>query len=401
MTPLRYTATAAVALTVTAIGIPLALLPGTDNPGTTTVLAAATSQTSPAPATNTAASLPTSAITTPATGSTYTIHAGTDLARAHTRTERLRLAEERALAAAKKARAQARAERLAEQQRIEARREARQAAERREARAQERRQQARLERRLRVAKPRVQAPFTIATFNALGDSHTVKGGNKAHKYTDSTTRTRWTKELFNTYALDVIGLQEFQRIQQQTFLRMAGDTYGHFGSGANSVVWRKSKFEFVNGIFISVPYFGGAPTPMPVVRLRSTETGQEMVFLSVHNPADARGPAQHWRNAAVAKELAYIQNLWDTATPEDPRVPVFLLGDMNDGAEFFCPITATNLMRAAAGGSHTAAGCVMPPFGGVDWITGTKGARFSGFQVIRTPKVERTTDHPLIIARVG
>jgi endonuclease/exonuclease/phosphatase family metal-dependent hydrolase len=245
--------------------------------------------------------------------------------------------------------------------------------------------------------PAVEDPFTVATVNARGHSHTAPGGNKP-RFADSLARTRWAARLFDKHALDVVALQEFEPEQQRAFLARAGQTYGFHGPRANGVAWRLSKFELVSTTALTVPYFYGKPVPMPVVRLRSTTTGQEMVFISVHNPADARGPAQRWRNIAVQRELAYVTALRAEADP----VPVFLLGDMNDQRRFFCPITATGVIRAAAGGSNRNGRCVTPTgFRGIDWITATRGVAFSSHEVVRSRLVEKSTDHPLVVARAG
>ena len=50
---------------------------------------------------------------------------------------------------------------------------------------------------------------------------------------------------------------------------------------------------------------------MPIVRLRDRSTGQEAVFVNVHNPADTRAyPRQAaWRAAAVRTEVKLLRSL--------------------------------------------------------------------------------------------
>ena len=247
------------------------------------------------------------------------------------------------------------------------------------------------------ANPPVQTPFMVASFNALGSSHTDGKKPQRKGYAHSTTRMRNAVALFNTRNLDVIALQEFQPPQKAAFTAAAGTSFGLYVQGANAVAWRTSKFEFVTAATLPVPYLGGTPTPMPIVLLKSITTGQEMVFISVHNPADARGPAQHWRNAAVAQELEYLRYLRSTPRP----VPMFLLGDMNDRERFFCPITATGDMHSASGGSNVNGTCVHPPYRGVNWVTGSTGVTFSRFLVNTSPVTRRLSDHPLVIAQAG
>lgn len=249
-----------------------------------------------------------------------------------------------------------------------------------------------------VKNPPVQSPFTLASFNALGYGHTAPGGNRKG-WADGYTRTRWAIRALNLHHVDVVGLQEFQPEQHAEFTKNTAGTFAVHRVGANAVAWRTSAFAFVSAATVTIPYFGGVPTPQPVVRLRSTVSGQEVVVISVHNPADARGPAQRLRNIATANEVAYI----DALRAITPRVPIFMTGDMNDREEFFCPFTASGVMRAAAGGSHTSAGCTYPSTRahGVDWIFGSKGVTFSGYTVDRSRLVSRTSDHPLVVTKVG
>lgn len=296
---------------------------------------------------------------------------------------------------------------------VEARREEREAVQAREARARERaeeaaarrarmeqaavrkRREARLERR-EARTPGVLAPFRVAAFNALGHSHTVPGGNRPG-WLNSATRTGFLVTLLESHRVDVVGLQEFQPQQRVAFQRRAGARWAVHTVGANAVAWRRSQFVFVSAATVSIPYFGGRLTPQPVVRLRSLVTGQEMNFLSVHNPADARGPAQRWRDEAIRRQIDWLDAQRDAPTP----VPSFLLGDLNDREEAFCPLMRTGFVASAAGGGASAAGCSMPAFGGVDWMFATKGVRFTGFAADRGPLVSRASDHPFIVATAG
>ena len=117
---------------------------------------------------------------------------------------------------------------------------------------------------------------------------------------------------------------------------------------ANSIVWRSDVWQFVSGHTIDIPYFGGKPKPMPYILLRHVGTGREVWFANFHNPASVRGPAAHWRREAVSRESALANSLASNGTP------VIMTGDMNDRAEFFCPMTARTQMHAANGGSRGA-----------------------------------------------
>ncbi|MGN6781525.1 MAG: hypothetical protein ACTHJH_08490, partial [Marmoricola sp.] len=156
-------------------------------------------------------------------------------------------------------------------------------------------------------------PFQVASFNALGASHTDGAHPERAGWRGSTKRIRDAGALFESYGLDVIGLQEFQPRQQAAFRAAYGDTYDVVvGAGPgrpNAVAWRRSRFALVSTAMLKVPYFWGEPTPMPVVTLLDRRTGRRLTVLAVHNPADTHGAAQRSRNAATAKELAALTAL--------------------------------------------------------------------------------------------
>ncbi len=79
--------------------------------------------------------------------------------------------------------------------------------------------------------------------------------------------------------------------------------------------------------------------------------------------------------------------------------PVFVTGDMNERASYFCSMSSSGLMHAAAGGrAHP---CRAPRGNGfgIDWIFGSRGVRFSDFRVDHGRLDRWTTDHPLAVAR--
>ncbi|MGN6780585.1 MAG: hypothetical protein ACTHJH_03700, partial [Marmoricola sp.] len=116
--------------------------------------------------------------------------------------------------------------------------------------------------------------------------------------------------------------------------------------------------------------------------------------LSVHNPADTHGAAQRWRNAATAKELAALTAL----RTAHPGIPVLWLGDMNDGATFFCAATAGGVFHAAAGGSNDTLGCVSPDYDGIDWVLGSSNLAFSGWTIDHATQDRRISHHPLVVS---
>jgi hypothetical protein len=56
-------------------------------------------------------------------------------------------------------------------------------------------------------------------------------------------------------------------------------------------------------------------------------------------------------------------------------------------------------MVAARGGSNGPGGCAAGSPRAVDWVFGSAGVRFTGYTEDRGPLVDRTTDHPVVVAR--
>ena len=240
--------------------------------------------------------------------------------------------------------------------------------------------------------------LVVATFNTLGASHTTASG-KRPTMASGATRTRWALRLLDAYAVDVVGLQEFQAPQRRAFHLYGRGTYATWspaGDTENSVAWRRSTIELLSASTVGIPYFNGHQRRMPVVRLRVRATGQEFYLANFHNPADtSRFPHQaRWRAEATAREVRLVASLG-----RSQRVPILVTGDMNERASIFCRFTASGQMTAAAGGSHQGS-CQPPQRPGIDWIFGsTRGVRFSSYTVDNSRLVDKTTDHPLVLTR--
>ena len=201
--------------------------------------------------------------------------------------------------------------------------------------------------------------------------------------------------------MDVVGFQEMERSQYERFVYLRGSSFGIYPDEAvgntarpNSIAWRLDTWELVSATTITVPYFGGRLIQQPVVLLRNVQTRRRAWFLNTHNPADARGPAQHLRDEAVRIQIAAVNRL----RAETPFLPVFFTGDMNDREEFFCPVTARTDLRAANGGSNVGGICILPRPAKIDWIMGTREVTFTDYLARDDELVDRTTDHPVIMA---
>ncbi|WP_183094581.1 endonuclease/exonuclease/phosphatase family protein [Nocardioides stalactiti] len=250
------------------------------------------------------------------------------------------------------------------------------------------------------------AVFRLASFNVLGHSHTKPGGNKCCKWAQSGSRTAWTLQLIRGNNISVAGLQEFEKEQYHQFMSMTGGSWAAYPGMSmgnnpvrNSIAWNTSIFELVEAHTIPIPYFHGNLVPMPYILLKHRETGRLAWFINIHNPASVRGNAQHWRDAATAKEIALMNDLQAPESPNQLGIPTFLMGDFNEKAEAFCRVTAGANAQAANGG--TSSPCQLPSNHGIDWIFGsTPGVTFSGYVRMDGGLVNRASDHPMIFSDV-
>jgi endonuclease/exonuclease/phosphatase family metal-dependent hydrolase len=237
--------------------------------------------------------------------------------------------------------------------------------------------------------------FRVTSLNILGHSHTTSGP-RARRYPSGPTRAGFVADLLASWDVDVAGLQELQAPQWGVLARRLPN-WSHYGPGlgrevmANSIIWDSRVWELVDGNTIQIPYFGGRRRGMPYVLLRNLATGQEVWFANFHNPADAHGPAQRWRNAATAIQIQLANNLGADGTP------VVFTGDFNDREQYFCPIVANTALEASQGGSADG-GCAPPAKMDVDWVFGSPPIQFTQHIRVIDGLIDRTTDHPMIVA---
>lgn len=246
------------------------------------------------------------------------------------------------------------------------------------------------------------ARFRMASFNVLGAGHTDKGGNRKG-WASGTQRMTWAVQFINNRGLDVIGFQEFQEPQFDKFKELQGKTWAVYPGARfthaamqNSIGWKTSVWQLVEARTVGIPYFDGNMIRMPYVLLRHVETGRLAWFFNTHNPADARGPAQRWRDKGFAIEANVVNGL----EAEMPDVPVFSTGDKNDRGEYFCPTIRKTRLRAANGGGLAGNTCVLPQPSYVDWVMGTDEVSFTDYKAVRNKLVRKITDHPVITSGV-
>jgi hypothetical protein len=243
--------------------------------------------------------------------------------------------------------------------------------------------------------------FTVSSFNVLGASHTPPGGKRA----PGTTRIRWVNRLLVRHHVDVAGFQELQTSQLRKFLSITAGTWGVYPGGwlkpqdsENSIGWRKAKFRLVQATTVNIPYFNGHPRAMPVVLLRERSSGMMTYFTNYHNAAETSQYHNQgkWRVAASRIEAALQRAL---ARRGIPRI---LTGDMNERADYFCRVTALAPLKAARPTSRWRHGvCEADKPRAVDWILGSRRAVYTNYIEDRSPLVDKTTDHPVIVSDVS
>ena len=246
----------------------------------------------------------------------------------------------------------------------------------------------------------VPVEFTLSTFNVLGSKHTMGRGKKA-RFAPGPKRIRMAARLLDKHGVDVVGFQELQMDQWQEFTRVAGTRYGVYPGGwsrrmvQNSIAWSHETWELIEGQLIQIPYFDGVLWDMPIVKLRHKPTGALAYFANFHNAATnrKRGNNAHLRSDATTREITAVRTLAYTT-----GLPVFVTGDMNERAPYFCRMTGEAPMKAANGGRNKAGICTPPPKPmPVDWIFGTRGrGKFSNWVRDDSRLVRKITDHFVI-----
>lgn len=242
-------------------------------------------------------------------------------------------------------------------------------------------------------------PFRVATFNILGASHTETPRRGFATYP---TRMRKTVRLINRRGLDIVGLQEYQVPQHELFLQLTKGSWGVYpGLEAgrrpvqNSIVWRTDEWTIEEKRLYTIPYFRGKLVQQPYIRLRHRQGGHEVWVINTHNPANSKGPAQHWRDEAMRIQAELADEL------EATGLPVFLVGDFNERDEAFCSITGASELKAANGGSWNGGVCVPPQRMRIDWIFMSRPTQVLSYRDVDNRVTRYISDHKLIISEVA
>lgn len=239
-------------------------------------------------------------------------------------------------------------------------------------------------------------PFTITvgSFNVLGSQHTTPRGDHPN-YPSARTRNGWAAGMMRAHGVDVLGMQELQTDQLNAITSMTGmAAFPGYQFGANetdnSILYDTSIFEFVSGSSFTI-HFMHANRPQTILKLRYKPTGREMYFLNMHASA-GEGQYAVTRRAGHYTAVATINRL------KAEGLPIFLMGDMNDRAEFFCRVAPPTGMHSADG-SNINGGCHPAGRLAVDWVLGTSEVQFSDYWQDRTAVTRKVSDHFFISSK--
>ncbi len=234
--------------------------------------------------------------------------------------------------------------------------------------------------------------FQIGSFNVLGSQHSAPGGDHA-RYPAASARNTGAVARIRSFGVDILGTQELQPDQLNGITAMTGyAAYPGYAFGSretdNSILYDDSKFEFVSGSYFTI-HFMHANRPQTILRLRDKATGREFYVLNMHASAGEGGyavtrRAGHYTAAATVNRL------------KSEGIPIFLTGDMNDRAEFFCRVAPATGMVAAIGGS-TVGGCHPAGALAVDWVLGWGNVGFSNYIEDRST-MQVVSDHYFVSA---
>jgi endonuclease/exonuclease/phosphatase family metal-dependent hydrolase len=257
---------------------------------------------------------------------------------------------------------------------------------------------AQIDQALRAAAERAAArrpfSFTIGSFNVLGSQHSTRTGDHPG-FPSAGWRSPAAVGVMRAHGVDILGLQETQPDQLNTLQRLTGfAAYPGYAFGSNetdnSILYDTSKFDFVSGSSFTI-HFMHADRPQTILRLRDKATGREFYVLNMHASAGFGGPYAATRRAGHLIAAATVNRL------KADGIPIFLTGDMNDRAEFFCRVVPLTGMVSFMGGS-VSGGCHPPPRMDVDWVLGWGGVTFSNYWQDRSTVARKVSDHFFVSA---
>lgn len=261
------------------------------------------------------------------------------------------------------------------------------------------------------------AKFRIASYNVLGASHTDPGGNKATRATYDIRISRLV-DVIRGSNLEVVGLQEFEPRQRERLLNLAASDYDIFPSSASyddeasnsSIIWKRSRFSFVDGGRMGIKYFNSKPINTPWVKLRYIRSGQEFYVLNAHYPVSrSRNDSEHQR---IRENNARTQ-LGEADAKLASGAPVFIIGDFNSTFSVragddsnranlvYCILTANGHFRHASDVRKGLSGqCPQQSGGGIDHVYVSDKISVRAWGRIRNANTAIASDHSPAVAAI-
>lgn len=227
--------------------------------------------------------------------------------------------------------------------------------------------------------------------NQLGSSHTRKGGNKP-KYLPGRVRSKMMARQVLKHDADLVFLTENESDQARAFLKATKGKFGMEYAGKdtrNAVAFRHDAYENVTSEHrqhdsYSNVYFDGDHWEDPIVWLKDRATGQLVIALPIHNPANTKHHhrQRRHRDHATAIEQRVIHRLREA----HPEATITIGGDWNDkgradlrlfGGRMERPVRNVTIRRGKAP---------------IDRVQGFN-VEFDNYQNIHGPAIDRITDH--------
>ena len=243
------------------------------------------------------------------------------------------------------------------------------------------------------------ARYRVGTLNLLGAGHTDDrpgGGHTTKGFPAWSQRLPRALQVLGDRGVTVAGVQEVHRPQARALATTYSGQWAMWpkrGSSQNRVIWHSAIWQMTGARSVNVPYFSGHEVGMPLVQLTSRATGQAIWVWSVHNPASTRGNARSHRIEALRRQLATLDAL------KDRGLPVFIVGDFNDGRDgrnsAHCTLTPTLSNAFGPGGTSP---CRPPQSDApIDHVFGAN-VQFVSATVDRSTQDRKVSDHPLVVA---
>lgn len=245
-----------------------------------------------------------------------------------------------------------------------------------------------------------QISFRIGSFNVLGSWHS-RPGRGAANYAPGPLRSHWAAEAVRAYRPGVVGLQEIEYDQISVLAAELPDYSFYPGkslgdSGVrNNIMWENGRFTKTDQGYIVLPFLG-LRRSIHYVKLRDRPSGREFWVMNVHNSPNRGGSQTNEaeRRSQVRTEVAKLRELGRDVDAAGRRLPVFLVGDMNDKAWTYCYVVSNTDLEAAQGRTGS---CTMPPNNHIEWIFGSRST-FTNYKYDRGPLLQRISDHHITFA---